>query len=96
MPSHSEGFGMPVLEAGLAGIPVFSTHIPASDEIGQDDIHFINLDDSPAQTAQQIADVVNSAPASRFRRKVRQNYTWESIFLKRIKPLLSRKESVRQ
>jgi mannosylglucosylglycerate synthase len=91
MPSHSEGFGMPVLEAGLAGIPVFSTHIPASDEIGQDDVHFIDLSRSPAETALQITEVMRNAPASRFRRKVRQSYTWESIFLKKIKPLLTSK-----
>jgi mannosylglucosylglycerate synthase len=91
MPSHSEGFGMPILEAGLAGIPVFSTHIPASDEIGEEDIHFIDLNRSPAETAQQIAEAIHSAPSSRFRRKVRQNYTWEAIFMNKIKPLLTSK-----
>jgi mannosylglucosylglycerate synthase len=92
MPSHSEGFGMPVIEAGLAGIPVFSTHIPVADEIGENDIHFIDLDRPPAETAQQIVDTIQASPAFRFRQKVRQNFTWESIFLKKIKPLLTSKE----
>ena len=34
MPSHREGFGMPILEAGLIGMPIFSTEIPAAEEIG--------------------------------------------------------------
>jgi glycosyltransferase involved in cell wall biosynthesis len=35
IPSHREGFGMPILEAGLIGMPVFSSEIPAAEEIRQ-------------------------------------------------------------
>ncbi|HEX9013118.1 MAG TPA: glycosyltransferase, partial [Anaerolineaceae bacterium] len=38
MPSRREGFGMPVLEAGLVGLPVASSDVPAVGEIGGEDV----------------------------------------------------------
>jgi mannosylglucosylglycerate synthase len=94
MPSHSEGFGMPVLEAGLAGLPVFASHIPAADEIGGNDIQWIDLDSSPAETAAQVAEYIKSSPNARFRQRIRRAYTWETIFTQKIMPLLRAQESV--
>jgi mannosylglucosylglycerate synthase len=94
MPSHSEGFGMPVLEAGLAGLPVFASHIPAAEEIGGDDLQWIDLDASPAEIAAQIADYIKSSPSARFRQRIRSTYTWETIFTQKILPLLRIRESV--
>jgi glycosyltransferase involved in cell wall biosynthesis len=80
MPSHREGFGMPILEAGLAGIPVFcTTQVPAANEIGgQDVIRF-----SPEAGADQVADLIlnwmESSPVFRLRRRVRQELTWRHI-----------------
>ena len=36
LPSREEGFGIPLLEAGLAGLPVFCADIPALRELGGD------------------------------------------------------------
>lgn len=88
MPSHREGFGMPVLEAGLAGIPIVSTEIPASVEIAAHEALLIKPDQNPKITARQILELVEANPISRFRRSVRQNYTWEAIFINDIEPLL--------
>jgi glycosyltransferase involved in cell wall biosynthesis len=88
MPSHREGFGMPVLEAGLAGIPVMTTEIPATLEIGGDDVLVIQLSQSPAEVAQMILDQVATRPEQRLRRRVRQSYTWEAIYQQAIRPLL--------
>jgi mannosylglucosylglycerate synthase len=90
MPSHREGFGMPVLEAGLAGIPVFcSTRVPAANEIGGQDI----LSFSPDVNADQVADLIlnwmENSPVFRLRRRVRQSLTWRSIFQRQILPLLN-------
>jgi mannosylglucosylglycerate synthase len=94
MPSHSEGFGMPILEAGLVGIPVFTSHIPAADEIGRHHVHFLDINGSPSAAAALIAETIQSSSTSRMRREVRQNYTWQSIFLKKIAPLITVKENV--
>ncbi len=89
MPSHREGFGMPVLEAGLLGLPVVSSHIPAAEEIGSEDIILFSAEASPTGTAQLILDRMQNDVVYRLRRKVRQNYTWQAIFQRDILPLIS-------
>jgi glycosyltransferase involved in cell wall biosynthesis len=88
MPSHREGFGMPVLEAGLAGLPVICTRFPAAQEIGSQLIVPFSSDQPPEATARLIIDTVDSNPLSHMRRLVRQNYTWRAIFRREIEPLL--------
>ncbi|MFW5714143.1 MAG: glycosyltransferase family 4 protein [Brevefilum sp.] len=88
MPSHHEGFGMPVLEAGFLGKPVFSTRIPASVEIGGKNIHMISASFDAKDTAQQILDWASKNEIHLFRLKTRQNYVWQKIFNNQIRPLL--------
>jgi mannosylglucosylglycerate synthase len=89
MPSHREGFGMPILEAGLAGIPVFcSDRIPAAKEIGGPDVFQFSLEAKPDQVANLILEWMKTSPTLHLRRHIRQSLTWESIFHKQIVPLL--------
>jgi glycosyltransferase involved in cell wall biosynthesis len=88
IPSHREGFGMPVLEAGLLGLPVFSTAIPASAELGGDAVHIFNADDDPGTVAGQIAEWAGGDLLHRMKRRVRQGFTWQAIFAKQILPLI--------
>jgi len=90
MPSHREGFGMPVLEAGLAGIPVVCTDIPAAREIGGEQVTILAAETSPESLADAVLELVETNPLSRFRRNVRQNYTWEGLFQRQLEPLLNR------
>jgi glycosyltransferase involved in cell wall biosynthesis len=90
MPSHREGFGMPVLEAGLAGMPVFSTPVPAAKEIGNPDVEIFDASQDPKNIAVQILDWTESSIHG-LRRRVRQDYTWSAIFERQIEPLLQRK-----
>ncbi len=89
MPSHREGFGMPVLEAGLAGLPVFSTEIPATMEIAHDEVQFIDADQPPESTALKILDWAEHNPVHRLKRRVRQSYTWGAICRQQILPLVT-------
>jgi mannosylglucosylglycerate synthase len=93
MPSHREGFGMPVLEAGLVGMPVFCTPIPAAEEIGGEDV----ISFSPERTPDEVADLIlkwaETSPILHLRRRIRQNYTWQAIFDQDIQPLLSLREA---
>ena len=88
MPSHREGFGMPVLEAGLLGVPVVCTDVPAAEEIGGADVTRFDPDEDPARAADQILAAAGRSPIHRLRRRVRQNYTWQAIFERDIRPLL--------
>lgn len=90
MPSHREGFGMPVLEAGLVGIPVIATSVPAAVEIGEEDVLVISTNTSPEVLADQILIWLQDDPVHQLRKKVRQKYTWKSIFQQQIEPLLAK------
>ena len=89
MPSHQEGFGMPILEAGLIGIPVFSSDtVPATDEIGAPDVIKFPPEAEPEQIAGLILKWAEESPVLRLRRRIRQTLTWQSIFQRKILPLL--------
>jgi glycosyltransferase involved in cell wall biosynthesis len=93
MPSHREGFGMPVLEAGMAGVAVASTPIPASVEIGGEDVLIFEASEPPERVAGQILDLVADDRIHRLRRRVRRKYTWSAIFHREIRPLLHHEEA---
>jgi glycosyltransferase involved in cell wall biosynthesis len=88
MPSHREGFGMPVLEAGLVGVPVVCTSVPAAVEVGGADVTIIDANQDPSQVAKQILAWAEASSVHNLRRRVRQAYTWRAIFERDIKPLL--------
>ena len=90
MPSHREGFGMPVLEAGLVGKPMVCTEVPAAREIGGGDVLLIESQDNPEVIADRIVSFVTETRVHRLRRRVREDYTWEAIFERDIRPLLQR------
>jgi glycosyltransferase involved in cell wall biosynthesis len=90
MPSHREGFGMPVLEAGLAGVPVVCTDMPAADEIAGPDAMRFDPGEDPSDLADEILSLLEEDPVHRLRRRVRQRYTWRAIFRREIRPLLER------
>nr|MBN1230043.1 glycosyltransferase family 4 protein [Anaerolineae bacterium] len=93
MPSHREGFGMPVLEAGLIGRTVVSTAIPASEEIGGEDVILFDTGDPPESVSNKIIAWAGRNSEYRLRRRVRQRYTWEAIFKRDIEPLITGRAS---
>jgi glycosyltransferase involved in cell wall biosynthesis len=88
MPSHREGFGLPVLEAGLVGLPVFSTPIPAAREIGGMDVHLFAPDEDPQEIARMILDWAETDMVHHLKARVRMEYTWPAIFARQIKPMI--------
>jgi glycosyltransferase involved in cell wall biosynthesis len=92
MPSHREGFAMPVLEAGMAGVPVVCTDVPAAVEIGQEDVMLFDKAEDPADLADRILSWAEASAVRRLRRRVRQSYTWHAIFERDIEPLLRKRE----
>ncbi|MFN2146446.1 MAG: glycosyltransferase family 4 protein [Anaerolineales bacterium] len=88
MPSHREGFGMPVLEAGLAGIPVLSREVPAANEIAGDDAVIFSEKTTPGEVAEIVLQMMEQMSTVRFRARVRREFTWQSIFENEIEPIL--------
>jgi glycosyltransferase involved in cell wall biosynthesis len=93
MPSHREGFAMPVLEAGLVGIPVVTTEVPAAVEIGGADVVLFDKNDAPELVAARILTWAQDSKVQRLQRRVSQHFTWEAIFARDIEPLLRHRKT---
>lgn len=89
LPSHREGFGMPVLEAGMLGLQVVASEIPAVKEIANDYVTQIDISQTPEDVAERILGWASSDKRHQLRRRVRQSFTWEAIYRNEIRPLLA-------
>ena len=91
LPSREEGFGLPVLEAGLAGLPVFCANLPPLRALADGRAEFFSPDANPVGLAGRIARRLKADRRYRLRVDVRRNYSWERIYADHIAPLLERK-----
>jgi glycosyltransferase involved in cell wall biosynthesis len=80
-PSYWEGFGIPVLEAMTAGVPVVCSDLSSLPEVGGDHVTYCDPYD-PESIAAAIREVLNWSPEERTQRvaaakKWAQQFTWE-------------------
>ena len=87
LPSREEGFGIPILEAGFAGIPIFCADIEPLRALAGDEAVYFSPDENPVQIASWVMEKLQADSAYRRRVRVRQNYTWQAIYSKQIAPL---------
>lgn len=90
LPSREEGFGIPVLEAGLKGLPIFCSHIPSLRELGGEHAVYFSPDADASDVAAMIVDRLESNPSFQLKVETRLVYTWKKIYTERIAPLLER------
>ena len=90
LPSLQEGFGIPLLESGMIKLPVVCSNIPPFAEIGADDVCMFDLNDTPDSIAKKIIDFIAELKPYKMFRKVMRNYTWDNIYLHKLKPLLDK------
>lgn len=87
--SAQEGFGIPILEAALARLPIFCADLPPLRETAAADAFYF---DPAAHTPEQIADrvwqVLRDSASYRLRARVRRSYRWERIIEQLLVPLL--------
>lgn len=88
-PSAREGFGIPILEAGLARLPIFCADIPPFRESARQFAHYFALDLPPAHIAARMAEFFTGDALYQLKRRVVTEYTWESLFREHIAPLLN-------
>ncbi len=88
LPSREEGFGIPLLEAGLAGLPVFCTDIPQLHDLGAEFATYFAPDTNPYFIARLIRDRLIHDRTFGLRQLVKRDYTWSRIYLEHIRPLL--------
>lgn len=86
--SREEGFGIPLLEAGLSGIPIFCTNLEPLQALAGENATYFSANDSAKAVAALIAGRLQTDKVYRMRVRVRHDFTWESIYRRQIAPLL--------
>jgi glycosyltransferase involved in cell wall biosynthesis len=87
-PSRREGFGIPVLEAGLARLPVFASDIPPVRESAGDLAETFDPSSDPKTIARRIASVLNSDRPYQLKRRVIEHFTWQAILSNQVIPMI--------
>lgn len=78
MTSASEGFGLPLLEAALARVPIVCTDLPVFHEVGGSGIHTFPVDGDGGTVAAALEAALNTE-ATRHRRTIRRRYDWSRL-----------------
>jgi glycosyltransferase involved in cell wall biosynthesis len=81
LPSHVEGFGLPVLEAMTVGVPVIVSRRGALPEVGGDAVVAIEPDDADGfarAMGRYLDDPAAAAAASERGRRRSQVYSWDA------------------
>jgi glycosyltransferase involved in cell wall biosynthesis len=78
LPSESEGFGLPLLEAGLARVPVACTDLDVLREVAGAGAWTFSVRARAPAVAAAVGAALRSR-GSRLRRRVQSEYTWSSV-----------------
>lgn len=78
LPSESEGFGLPALEAALARVPMVAADIAVMREVAGGGLHYFPADGDASDVARAI-DRALSSRASRLRRRALSMHDWPSV-----------------
>lgn len=92
-PSKSEGFGLPLVEAALVGVPVLCSDIAVHREVaeGMSGVEFFDLGESVEVLAERVlGEVERFGEVRRERRRVARRYDWERIYEDYLEPLLKK------
>ncbi len=88
-PSQQEGFGIPILEAGLAGLSIFCADLPPLRETGESDAHYFDpVVGDPDVIAAQILAVLENSQTARLKIRARGRYRWDVLVRDYLLPLL--------
>ncbi len=88
IPSFDEGFGIPLIEAGLSRIPIYCSDIGPFREIARDFATYFSPQDDPNSIAEKIARYFESNHPHALRQRVRSTYSWNALYKNKISPLL--------
>lgn len=89
IPSRDEGFGLPILEAAVARLPIVCTDLPSLRELAGEAALYIGADDDAADVAMRVLAWFESDRVAQLSRRVRTRHSWEALYRDRIAPLLA-------
>jgi len=87
MTSKDEGFGLPLLEAGMIKLPIACAKIPPFLEVGEE-VCFFHLDDHPHFIAQRIIEYLENTNTYKMFRSVMRKYILDTICKRQLIPFL--------
>ncbi len=86
--SEREGFGIPILEAGAARLPIFCADIPPFRESARAWAHYISPNEPADAVAKRMAHFFEEDRQYQMKQRVRRDYGWQYVFSQHIEPLL--------
>jgi len=88
LPSASEGFGLPLVEAAAARLPVVATDLPVFREISGDSGRYFRLDWPASRVAAMVREtcIASQQVASSESKRM---YRWDKVYRRYIEPLLA-------
>ena len=87
--STQEGFGLPLLEAGLFRMPIFCSNIKPLPEIFGDSAAYFGLKENSGKVAKRILNACRKSIVHKNFKEVMLNYSWPAIYHKYIKKIIS-------
>jgi len=87
MTSRDEGFGLPLLEAGMIKLPIACSDITPFREVGAG-VCFFGLDEPPLSIAGRIVEYLGRTETHQMFRNVMQKYVWDVICKREALPFL--------
>lgn len=84
----ADGFGLPLLEAGLNRVPIFVGDISPYREIGTTNINYFPLTQTPKTITRFILSRLARMPQAYFYRKVIKQFSLRKVFAEKVIPLI--------
>ncbi len=91
MTSRQEGFGLPLLEAGLSKTLICCSDIQPLPEVGGEAPVYFDPDEHPSIIAYEIYQKLETQASVKLQRRVRKKFTWPAIFETQFIPFLTEK-----
>jgi glycosyltransferase involved in cell wall biosynthesis len=90
LPSHEEGFSIPLLEAAVFRLPIICSDLPVLREVAGDAALYIGPGDDPVDVARKVLASLDSNPVARLAGRTRRAFAWAVVYRTWIAPLLER------
>jgi glycosyltransferase involved in cell wall biosynthesis len=87
-PSRSEGFGLPLLEAGLHRLPIWCSELPVHREVIGEDARWFDPDGDAGVLACRMVEWCRSDRWLLARRRIWREHEWQWLCKERLVPLL--------
>ncbi len=88
LPSASEGFGLPMLEAAVARLPIVCTDLPVLREVVGSVARFVPLDGDATAFADAVEAAIEGSSVTRLAGQVRRASDWRTIVTEQVLPVI--------